>query len=177
MSCFSSLLVPATLWASTAERVLLVRKFSLLNWNKNLRSCHLPKLFISPSGKSGAKTTPPLPVTCRDSCHGSRLNALLQAKCDWYPQMGSWMTRFPDASLFSLLVSRSTLTCQCNLNGAPALPCCIYYNAIMKPWQFYTQELHWKLCKRFSNLSRQKSIIGFRLQTFQWIPVRLRWRT
>lgn len=133
--------------AFTAERVLLVRKFSLLNGNKNLHSCHLPKLFIPPSGKSGAKATPPLHVTYRDSCHGSPLNALLQAKCDWYPQMGSWMTRFPDASLFLSLVSRSTLTCQCNLNGASVLPCCIYYSAIMKPLQFYAQELKWKLCK------------------------------
>lgn len=47
---------------------------------------------------------------CSDSCHGSPLNALLQAKYDGYPQMGSWMTWFPDASLFLFLVSRSTLT-------------------------------------------------------------------
>lgn len=72
-----------------------------------------PKLFILPSAKSGDQTTPPLHVSffaCSDSCHGSPLNALLQAKYDGYPQMGSWMTWFPDASLFLFLVSRSTLT-------------------------------------------------------------------
>lgn len=44
------------------------------------------------------------------------------------PSDGFLDDMFPDASLFSFLVSRSILTHQCNLNGMSVFSCRIYYN-------------------------------------------------